>query len=141
MKTERLILSFIAAMIGLMVAGGGFYLYQMTKTIPNIKTPTIARTLPTPTPDKANFLVVTSPKEEDVVDRKTITISGQTSPQAVITISTEIGDQVVKPAQNGNFSVTQTIDSGVNIVQITAIFPNGDEQKIIRSVTYATEDF
>lgn len=141
MKTEKVILSFIAILFGLLVAGGGFYLYQVTKSIPTPKGPSITKSSPTPTPDKNNFLVVNEPKEETVTDKKTITINGQTSPSAVITISTEIGDQVVTPSKTGTFSVTQTIDDGVNIVLVTAIFSNGEEQRISRTVTYETEEF
>src|SRR4051812_8102399 len=41
MKAERIILSLIALFVGLLVAGGAFYIYQMTKQIPADKTDTI----------------------------------------------------------------------------------------------------
>jgi hypothetical protein len=41
----------------------------------------------------------------------------------------------------GTFSITQTIDSGTNIIAIKAIFPSGNEKTVQRSVSYTTEEF
>lgn len=142
MKAERIILSLIALFVGLLVAGGAFYIYQMTQQIPQDKSDTITiKSHPTPTPNSNNYLVIDSPKEEDLTDRKTITISGKTIPGSTVIISTESDDQVVKPTATGTFNATQTIDDGVNIISITAIFPDGTEKTIKRSITYTTEDF
>jgi hypothetical protein len=62
-------------------------------------------------------------------------------PNTTIIVSTEINDQVVNPAANGNFTLDTTIDNGTNLIQITAIFPNGEEKKMTRTVTYSTESF
>lgn len=142
MRAERIILSFIALFLGLLVAGGAFYMYQLTKQIPKDKADTITiKSHPTPTPKSSNFLIIESPKDEEIVNRKTITISGRTVPNSTIIISTETGDEVVKPASSGSFHVTQTIDNDVNVLLITAIFPDGTEQTIKRSVSYTTEEF
>lgn len=142
MKAERIILSLIALFVGLLVAGGAFYIYQMTQQISQDKSDTITiKSHPTPTPNSNNYLVIDSPKEEDLTDRKTITVSGKTIPESTIIISTESDDQVVKPTSTGTFNATQTIDDGVNIISITSIFPDGTEKTIKRSITYTTEDF
>ena len=142
MKAERIILSLIALFVGLLVAGGAFYIYQMTKQIPQDKSDTITiKSRPSPTPNSANYLVVDSPKDESLVDRKTITVSGKTLPGSTIIVSTETSDEVVKPTTTGSFSVTQTIDSGANLLSITAVFPDGTEKSIQRTVSYESEDF
>jgi len=144
MKAERVFLSFIAVLVGLVAAGAAFYLYQMTKTIPpknaeplGVKT----KITPTPTPDNNNFISVDSPKDEEVVTKKTLTIAGKTAPDATLVISTEDADQVVKPAKNGDFSVTQTMLDGTNVLRVTAIFASGEEKSVTRTVTYSTENF
>ena len=142
MKSERIILSLIALFVGLLVAGGAFYIYQMTQQLPQDKSDTITiKSHPTPTPNSNDFLVIDSPKDEGLIDRKTITVSGKTIPGSTIIVSSESDDQVVKPAPTGTFSVTVTIDTGVNILSITAIFPDGTEKTIMRTITFTTEDF
>lgn len=141
MKTEKIILSFIAVAIGILVSGIGFYFYQSTKTISPSKTKTISISKPSPTTPPSIFLAVDNPKDEDVIDKKIINISGKTTADAVIVISTEANDQVIPPASNGNFSATATIGDGQNQIEITAIVPNGEEAKIIRTITYSTESF
>ncbi len=141
MKAERLILSLVAIFVGLLVAGGAFYVYQMTKTLPPQKTKALTILAPTPTPDTGNFFVLDSPKDEEVFTKKTITISGKTLPDATIIISSELGDDVIKPASNGSFSATHTIGADSNLLSVTSVFPNGEEQTILRTVNFSSEDF
>jgi hypothetical protein len=144
MKAERLILSFIALIIGLGVAGLAFYFYQMTKTIPDTKleSQSVKQAAATPTPNEAeNFLVVENPSDDAVVTSRTITISGRSNKDATLVINTESEEQVVKPALNGNFSLTQSIDEGANFIQITAILPDGREERVYKTVTFSTESF
>ena len=142
MKAERVILSFVAVIVGLIAAGGAFYLYQMTKVVPEDKNLTLMPKVSiSPTPDKTNLLTVDTPKDEEVVNKKSVTISGKTKSDARVIITSEDNDEVVEPASNGNFSVTMSIPSGTTIIYITAIFPNGEEQTITRTITFSTEDF
>lgn len=145
MKAERIILSFIAVFVGLVAAGFAFYLYQTTKTIPpeeSLPAAVKSESSPAvPTQPDTNILSVESPKDEEVFDKKVIGIKGKTVKDATITISTPETDQVVKPAENGEFTLTQSIPDGTSVIQITAIFPDGQEKKITRTVTYSTETF
>ena len=136
-------LSFVAVIIGLIAAGAAFYLYQMTKVVPDKDKviSLIPKLSVSPTPDSANLLSVDSPKDEEISAKKTITITGKTRNDATIIVTTEDSDQVVKPASNGNFSITQTIPNGTTLLHITAVFPNGEESTITRSVTFSTENF
>ena len=143
MKAEKVILSFIAIFIGLVAAGVAFYLYQMTKTVPPQKAQTLSLDTKSlsPTPDASHLLVVESPKDEEVLDKKVISVNGKTRSDATVIVSTETTDEVVKPAANGSFSVTQTIPNGTSILHVTAIFPNGEERRVTRTVTFSTENF
>ncbi len=141
MKTERVVLSFIAVLIGLVVAGGAFYIYQSTKSIPSYKIPTITLQKTTPTPQPGILLTIDQPADESVVSDKTITISGKTVPDATIIVNTGTDDEVVNPSGQGNYSVTLTLDSGENKIVVTAIDSSGNETTKTITVTYSTDDF
>lgn len=145
MKAEKVILSFVAIVIGLVAASAAFYFYQMTKTLPSdeSKVPIAAnkKITPSPTPDRGNFLTIDSPSDEAVFDKKIISINGKTEKDATIVVTSEDADQIVKPAANGDFSLTQNIPDGTSIIYITAIFSNGEEKQVTKTVTYTTETF
>lgn len=144
MSKEKVILSFVAIILGLFVAGGAFYIYQMTRTVNEPqKNQTLGTTSVQPTHSAAssNYLIVQEPQDEEVFSKRTITVSGKTMPDATVILSTDSSDQVVKPSANGDFSLTQSIDDGVNLLHVTAIFKNGEEQSVNKVVTSTTEDF
>ncbi|MBI2074577.1 MAG: hypothetical protein HYT83_01925 [Candidatus Levybacteria bacterium] len=141
MKAEKIVISFIAVLIGVLVAGAAFYFYQSTKIVSPSQIKTVSIKSPTPTPSSSIFLSVENPKNEDVVDTKTITVNGKTTSDAVIILSTISDDQVFTPTKIGSFSTTTTLNDGANLITITAIAPNGEEVKITKTVTYSTESF
>ena len=142
MKQERVILSFIMVLIGLLVAGVAFYLYQGTKTIPASKLKTVTVTTPSPTAmPSAVYLNVDNPTDESVVDNKVLTVSGKTVVGATVVILTSSSRQVVQPSQAGDFSTTINLDDGENFIQIISFGPDGLSTTINRTVTYSTEDF
>jgi len=141
MKAEKVILSFIAVLIGLVVSGGAFYIYESSKTVPSSTVKTISIVSPSPTTTPSIFLNLDSPKDEEVVNKKVITISGKTIGDAIISIITEDSQDVIAPALNGDFSTTLTIGDGQNLIEITAISQNGESAKILRTVTFSTEEF
>lgn len=146
MKTERLILSFIAVLVGLLVAGIGFYIYQVASKKPAENTNQITlSTSPTPSTKQSAAdqypLTLDSPADEQVLDKKTVTVSGKTGKDILVVISTGTADQVIKSTSSGNFSATQTIDSGLSTIRVTALFPDGQERHALRTITYSTESF
>ena len=141
MKTEKIILSFIAALIGLGVAGGAFYFYEASRAITKPQTKTVYITSITPTPKQSIFLNVDLPKDEDVVSNKVITVSGKTVPDAIISIISDNYQDVITPSQNGGFSTTININDGQNLIEITATLPNGESTKVKRVITFSTEEF
>ncbi|SRR5258708_4081105 len=143
MKVEKVILSFVAVFVGLIAAGIAFYLYQTTKVIPNQTKPSATQVAiqSTPTPSNSDIFTVDTPQDEQVFDKKLITIKGTTIKGAVVTISTDDNDQVVQPADNGNFTLTQTIPDGTSVVEFSVIFPDGTQKKIDRTITFSTANF
>ena len=141
MKQERVILSFIMVLIGLLVAGGLFYFYQSTKTVSPSTTGIITRVTPIPTPKPKIYLSLNQPSDEEVVSNKTLTISGKTNPDATLIIVTASNQQVIQPTTQGDFSTTLTLDDGQNLIEIHLILPSGETTMIRRTVTYSTEAF
>jgi hypothetical protein len=142
MKQERVILSFIMVLIGLLVAGALFYFYQSTKNVsPSTTNIVSAKNTPTPTPQPKIYLTLNQFSDEQVVGSKTFKISGKTNPDATIVIVTQGDQQILQPTSQGDFSTTTTLANGQNIVKIQSILPGGETIGTQRTVTYSTEDF
>ncbi len=141
MKQERVILSFVMVLVGLLVAGTAFYFYQSTKTIPASKTNTANTISPTPTPTPKIYLLLSDPKDESVVENKILQIIGQTNPDATVVIVTSSDQKVLQPSSQGNFSTTITLNEGENLIKIQSILPDGEDTSLQRTVTYSTENF
>lgn len=140
MSKEKIILSFVAVLIGLIVAGAGFYFYQSTK-LPLEKQRSEVAVNPSPTPAPKVALALDEPKDEAVYDNRVVKVSGKTDPDAVVVILTDSDEQVLTPSTTGEFSTTTNIDKGANVIKITAIAKNGDTNTIERTVTYSTDSF
>jgi len=140
MKTEKVILSFIAVLVGILVTGGAFYLYQSTKT-PSQTSKKIVISKPTPTPQPSVFLTIKNPQDEGVVSKRVVPISGTTSKDATVVIISPLDQEVLSPTSGGDFSTTINIDDGENLIEITAISSAGEETTITRAVTFSTEEF
>lgn len=140
MKKEKLILSFIATLLGLLVAGVAFYVFQAAKTITPNNTKTASFVSPAPTPPSV-FLTVDRPKDEEVVDSKVLVVSGKTTANAVVIVVTDSLDDVITPSPVGDFSTTVNLDDGQNVLEIISIAPNGESIRIKKTVTYSLEEF
>ncbi|HZJ18413.1 MAG TPA: hypothetical protein VFD45_02230 [Patescibacteria group bacterium] len=141
MKKEKTVLALLAIVIGLVFAGIAFYFYQYTKILPQFKANPILVKAPSPTPESTIFLSINNPSDEKLSDKKIVTVSGKTNPDAIIAIFTKSDFDILKPSLAGDFSTTVNISDGVNIIRITAIAPNGEEKTIERTVSFTTEEF
>jgi hypothetical protein len=141
MKQERVILSFVAVLIGLLAAGIVFYFYQSTKTIQSPNQVTVNAPTPTPTPKPTAYITLNSPNDETVVTSKTLTISGKANPNATIIIYAGSDQTVIQPSSQGDFSATLTLDNGENLIKLMSILPSGETVTVQRTVTYSTENF
>ena len=140
MKAERIVLSIIAILIGLFVAGTIFFVYQITQN-KNTEKKADVSILPTLTPTSAiSLLSITNPENESVTDQKTIELKGKARANASIIITTENGHIASVATDTGDFSEEIILDNGVNILQITAI-SDGKEESIIHTISYSTESF
>ncbi len=138
MKTERIIVSFFAIIVGLTAAGGAFYFYQKNANAPQSKTLS-SLVSPAPTPDITHLLTVISPTDGLVTNNKTITLTGTATNNSTVLISTENDDQIVKASTSGNFTAQVSLPSGTSVIRITAIFPGGEEKHVSQTITSSTE--
>jgi hypothetical protein len=141
MKKEKLILSFVAVLFGLLVAGIAFYLFQATKTVPDTSTKTVSLASPTPTSSPSISLTLDQPKDEEVVDSKVLVVSGKTKSNAIVTVITDSSENVITPSAKGDFSTTVSLDDGQNILEVISIAPNGESVTVKKTVTYSLEEF
>lgn len=141
MKKEKLILTIISIIILVSVIIGVFFIYQSTRKINPTELKTISVNNPSPTPSSNLFLTIDSPKDEEVVDERNIKISGKTTPDAKIVILTEDSEEAAAPGADGSFSTDINLSADENIIEISAIAPNGEIVKVKRVVSYSTESF
>ncbi|MEK7517769.1 MAG: hypothetical protein AAB583_04420 [Patescibacteria group bacterium] len=140
MKTEKIVLSFIATILGLLVAGVAFFLFSAKETTPP-KTKATSTVSPTPTALPSISLTLSQPKDEEVVNKKTITVSGKTRSDAVVVILTNGIESVIAPTISGDFSAQITISNGQNIIEVVAVAADGETKSIKKTVTYSEEEF
>ena len=86
-------------------------------------------------------MTVERPRDEEVVDKRVITVTGKTIPEAKIVILTQTTEEAGVAASNGNFSMEITLDEDENIIEISAIAPNGEIAKVKKVVIFTTESF
>jgi hypothetical protein len=141
MKQERVILSFVAVLIGLLAAGIAFYFYQSTKTVSSSNQIVLNAPTPTPTPKPTAYIALNAPADEIVVDNKILVVNGKTNPDSTMIIYTDSGQQVIQPSTQGDFSITLTLGNGQNLIKLMSILPSGEKTSLQRTVTYSTESF
>jgi len=142
----------IAVILGLLLgfgATGAYYSLQTNKTDQN--QPVAQADIPTPPPSQENVstssdtdkpvqnnLVIDSPQNYTIVDNSKINITGTTSPQSLIVITTPVDSYTDKTDEEGHFDLTVTLESGFNIIQISAIDPQNLQTDLELVVTYST---
>jgi flagellar basal body-associated protein FliL len=138
---ERVIIIFIAIILGLLVTSGAFLLYQATKTVEQPRNTQTTAKNPLPTPQTSPLLVVSEPKDESVTKVRKIQIKGKTNPQNTIVVSSAQEDVVGLPTTGGDFAITVEIPADTDIITIRAIAPNGQETKEERIISFSGEEF
>lgn len=141
MKKEKIILSLATLFIGLTVAIVGFYIYESTRALSPKENKPLTKAVVRPTPKSGFFLSVDKPTDEEVFDKRIITVSGKTTPKTTILVYTQTSEQTAVSSNNGSFSTTITIDNGVNYLLVTAISSLGEEETVARTVSFTSEDF
>ena len=75
-------------------------------------------------------LTVTSPIDSATLSTNTVTVQGQTTPGATVTVN---GNSDVADA-NGNFSIDVSLDNGPNAIDVIAMDDNGNQGEVLLMV-------
>lgn len=143
---ERIVIVIIATLLGLLLTTAGYFIYQAAVSYQqeagqeNTPIDLTDQEKKDNTADPES-LTVNTPKDEEVLDTRTIEVKGRTFAENTVVVSTNTEDVVGTPSRDGNFSVTVTIDAGVNKIVTRSIAPDGEEYIDTRIVTYSTEEF
>lgn len=78
-------------------------------------------------------ITISSPEQKDVITISDTVISGITTPNATVAISSEDNDYVTKADENGGFEQEIELESGINEIIVVANSPEGEteEQKLV----------
>ena len=102
-------------------------------SIPPTATATDAPALPTPTPTpEPFFLLVTEPVGDSIVNSSSVTVTGSTTPDAVVSINGESTEVDI----DGAFSAEVILEEGPNSVEVVASNLQGDQESVILALIY-----
>lgn len=82
------------------------------------------------------FLEITSPEDDILVNDGNLVISGKTSSDAAVIISSQTSDAALQSDNNGQFSKVFPLALGANIIEINAFDKEGNSKIVTKSVFY-----
>lgn len=129
--------SFVISMISILVIGLIFLLglnFYLNKDNHTINLNNWATLTSAPVSFDLN---IDSPDDESLVFDKSLLVSGKTSANTPILISSDSSDWAIQSDSSGNFSQTITLIAGLNRLTITAYDSNGNSKVIQRTVYYS----
>lgn len=96
-----------------------------------------AKPTATPMPTETVFsLEISQPLNEAQVAADTVVVIGRTAPNAVVSLLVNEEIEIADVDQNGNFSVTITLEEGPNLIEVIASDQYGNEDSITLVVSY-----
>lgn len=134
MKKEVLLAIAVGFGLGLVITFG---IWTANKSLKQ------AKVVPTPAPSASpvvvidqsviNSLIITAPEDESISAVAAITVSGKSTPNAVISIIFEEDETIIEADDKGEFSTKINLIGGYNIIIIS-----DQENTETRVVTYST---
>lgn len=128
----------ILSLFLILIAGLAFIFY-----LNNLVNPSTAQNWQLNLPVTSNpvtfDLEINNPDDQTISFDKTILVSGQTAPGAVVLISTLSNDTEVDANQAGDFSKEITLDPGLNELYISSFDVEGHSKQVKRTIYYSME--
>lgn len=106
---------------------------QTTSVSPSIQPAAIS-----PTPTSSLPLTLSTPDDESISNKDTVTLTGKTSPGAVVSIISETTQTIISPDKTGTFTAPVTLDSGYNTIRVVATDPSGNSASKTLTITFTT---
>ncbi len=144
-----LVTAFFALILGLGLSGTVYYIKQNQKSRQSLSTvvptlnPQTDNLSPTNTPDQPNStlplsLTITSHQNYDLVSTAKITLTGTTTPNSILVLTTPSQNYNFSADDTGKFSQAITLDSGFNTLHLKAISPDNQETELTYYLTFST---
>ncbi len=144
MKKEVILAIAIGFALGLVITFGIWTANKSLKNLPSSQptpTPVTVAGEPTTTasPNQAISLTLSSPADEALVNASKVTVSGQTTANAVVTILAENGQQIISADASGDFSAEVSLVAGYNVIRVVASDKDGNMVEQSVTITYSTQ--
>ena len=144
MKVDKDII--LAIIIGIFVGGlTAFSVFFLPKFLS--KTPsqtenveTVMEEEPAPSPISSSFLTLENPQNEAIFSEDEITVSGKTTPNALVVIISPTDEETIEADDKGNFEAKILLEEGDNEISITAYTKDDEEQTESITVYYSEEE-
>jgi hypothetical protein len=146
---EPILAIVIGFIIGLVITFGIWTANKSLKQAQNVTpSPTVAvETTPTvdttPGPSDTpktptSSLLVSTPEDESIFNSASAKIAGSAPAKSIVTIVGSQNEQILQADAQGQFSTEITLESGYNLITITAFDPQGASQSKTLTLTYTT---
>lgn len=133
MRKEVLIAIILGAALGLIIAFG---VWRANLALAPKRQ--AVQTQATPTPE-AFALTISSPENEAVVGRDSITVQGTTKAGVNLVILYENGEILTTAQEDGSFEADIKLIAGANSITVTAFDEEGESVEKTLTVVYSTE--
>lgn len=144
MKKEIFIVVFLGIVIGTIIAYG---VYVAQNALKNQELSSRSETkIEHPeksaleTEKKDHFLTVLSPENESIQSSEYLSVSGNTSPGAVITVVSETNEYLLTADEYGVYSIDISLQGGANNITVSSFTPNGERAEETLTVVYSTAE-
>jgi len=130
---------------------GAFFALNKNKNIPKQNSTQVS---PTPTiidlqlstendtslssPKTETSINITSPENNIISNNSKISIKGDSKPNSLIIVSTQNKTFSGKSNSNGVFNINIELDSGINLIKISSIDDNYNQDQTEINITYST---
>lgn len=136
MKKEVILAIVIGFSLGLVITFGIYTARQALNRHQSANPSPSPQSAPAATP--VHNLTLTAPENETVFTTAEATISGTTTPNALITLFTEDTELLVYADNTGKFSAPITLVGGSNDITVTAVTPDGLTATAQLTLIYST---
>ncbi|NCN03806.1 MAG: hypothetical protein GW942_01885 [Candidatus Pacebacteria bacterium] len=138
MKKELFLAILIGLVVGLVIVFGVY----RTRTVltPKNDNPILTESpSPEASADILSNLVIHSPLNESIQNKKEVTIAGSTNNNEFVVIMVNEEEFITTADDSGNFSISATLESGSNIIEINSITEDGKITTEEITVIYTTQ--
>lgn len=94
---------------------------------------------PTPSPPPIS-LEIENPRDESIIDKETVVLSGKTDPRAILAIFTEEGELIIEADEWGRFETEIKLAEGANEITVISFDEEGNEASQSMTVVYSTAE-